>query len=258
MRENYFLFKAIQKILKISTRRNSERKIFFGKLKGYKWIYSVGYSSYWMGTYEKIITDLFEKFIKDNMVIYDIGANIGYYTLIASKLVGANGKVYAFEPFPKNILYLRKHININKIKNVEIFEKAVSNFVGKAKFSNGDNIVANTLCSDSPIFQNEKLIEVDSISLDYLIENGEIFPPELIKMDIEGAEYDALLGSFNILSKYHPIIFLSTHNCQNTGVHRKCLDLLTNLGYKISYLDFYKKETENDDPWYEIVAEYNK
>jgi len=82
-----------------------------------------------------------------------------------------------------------------------------------------------------------------------------LLPPQLIKIDIEGAEYDALLGSRNVISKYHPTIFLSTHNCQNPGVHKKCYDFLDEIGYQLRYIDFYGKETDIDDPWYEILAE---
>lgn len=228
----------------------------FGPLKGLRWIYSSGYSQYWMGTYEKVITEQFLKYAKKSKVVYDLGAHIGYYTLIASKSVIENGKVYAFEPFPENINYLRKHVDLNNIDNVNIFEYAVSDKTGKTLFTNCENNAANSICKSSPMYQYDKFIEVLTIKLDDLILKREIYPPQLIKIDVEGAEYDVLKGSLKLLKEYHPTIFLSTHNCQNKGVHKKCCGLLSELGYSLSYFDFHKKKSEMDDPWYELIAEF--
>ena len=138
---------------------------------------------------------------------------------------------------------------------MHIFEKAVSGFNGITTFTNSDNNSANTICTDSPMFKENKTIEVDAVTLDQLYHDGFIEIPQLIKMDIEGAEYDALTGAKELLSKHHPTIFLSTHNCQNNGVHKECIALLTEYGYSLKYLEFHKKITEEDDPWYELLAE---
>ncbi|CEG11098.1 Methyltransferase FkbM (fragment) [groundwater metagenome] len=88
---------------------------------------------YDIGGYENAETQLFESRIKEGDVVLDIGANIGYYTLIAAKLVGVNGKVYAFEPDPTNFSFLKKSVEINNYKNVICEQKAVSNENGKVK-----------------------------------------------------------------------------------------------------------------------------
>jgi FkbM family methyltransferase len=251
-----FTLRVIFKILKVITHGGKAMKVHFGALKGLRWIYDAGYAQYWMGTYEKEITDQFLRYVKKNYIVYDLGANIGYYTLIASKSVGKNGKVYAFEPLPPNITYLRKHVELNGLNNVHIYECAVSNETGKTLLTNCANNVANSICINSPMFQFGKSIEVAVAKLDDLILNGEINPPQLIKMDVEGAEFNALRGSQKILKAYHPTIFLSTHNCHNKGGHKKCCDFLTAMGYSLNYLNYHERKTEMDDPWYELIAEF--
>ena len=85
------------------------------------------------GVNEKYETELFKKMVQDGMVVVDIGANIGYYTLIAAKLVGNKGIVYAFEPEPSNYELLCQNIAINGYTNVVPIEKAVSKTSGKTK-----------------------------------------------------------------------------------------------------------------------------
>ena len=251
------LHDTIGKILRVITPDNAVRKIRSGVLKGEKWIVGSGSYDFWMGTYEKAIAEKFETYAKKSEVVCDLGAHVGYYTLLASKSVGKHGKVYAFEPLHRNIIYLQKHIELNKISNVRIFECAVSNVIEKKIFfTNCDNKVANTICKNSPMFQSGKLIGVNSVTLDDLLEKEDIMVPQLIKMDIEGAEYDALKGAKHLLKECHPSIFLSTHNCQNKGVHKKCCDFLVEMGYNLTYFDYYEKVTDTDDPWYDLLAEY--
>ena len=248
--------KIIRKALWITNIKDKPRKVYLGPLKGYKWIYNSGYSGYWMGSYESEIIKSFIEAAKSSNVVYDLGAHIGYYTLIASKYIKENGKVYAFEPFPINFEKLAVHKKINLLENVIISNAAVAAIDGELSFSNNSNDSANTYIENSYMFKNFNHIQVKAVTLDNLVMSGQYLPPDLIKMDVEGAELDVLNGAVGILKKYHPKIFLSTHNCQNQGIHKKCIEFLTNLQYSFRYFDLHKRQTEFDDPWYEIVAEY--
>ncbi len=116
--------------------------ILRGPLKGYKWV--VGSCGkllrFLTSTYEYGLTKCFERMLKKGDIVYDIGAHVGYFTLLASVLVGDEGKVIAFEPSLRNFLFLKKHIKINKLKNVICLNVAVSNKSAKSFFKKGYGI----------------------------------------------------------------------------------------------------------------------
>ena len=152
------------------------------------------------GIWERWMTELFKRLITPSMVVVDVGANIGYYTLIAAKLLGGEGKVYAFEPEPHNFELLVKNIQINGYSNVFAFQKAVSNKEGKIKlFLNKDNLgkhsLSENLCSSSGAF-----LEVESIRLDDFFEDlVKEDKVGLLKIDVEGAEGLVCEGAERIL-----------------------------------------------------------
>ena len=142
------------------------------------------------GNLEKETVALCKKILKPGMNAVDIGAHIGYYTMLFSKLVGKNGQVFAFEPEPENFQLLAE--NTGKYRNVKIFKKAISDKSGPLWFyrSEGKTACHSLLPAD---FRNEK-IEVQAATLDqFLLENNS--PKiDLIKLDIEGAEPYAVAG----------------------------------------------------------------
>lgn len=255
---NKLIYRVIRKILTKATFKGKARKVYFGPLRGKSWVYDSGYSQYFMGDYEREVVDVFYEYAKKSKFIYDIGANVGYYTLISAKAVEKNnGMVYALEPLPGNLLLLQKNVDANLNRNIKILDYAISDSTGTALFSNSENNVANTLSVSSPTFKSNDSIQVKTITLDELVEKKIGLPPDLLKIDVEGSELEALRGSEKVLKKYRPVIFLSTHNCHIPGVHKKCIDYLKTIGYKIKYLNFRENKTENDDLWYEVLAEYN-
>ena len=158
------------------------------------------------GVYEPLETEIVQKEIKSGNVVLDIGANIGYYTLIFAKLVGEKGKVFAFEPDPDNFALLKKNIKINGYRNVILVQKAVSNKSGKLKLY---------LCEDNPgdhriynSHDSRKSVEIEAIRLDDYFKDydGKI---DFIKMDIQGAEGGAIQGMLNLLKKNKTIKIVS-------------------------------------------------
>ncbi len=199
--------------------------ILQGKLKGKKWIKGSSINGCWLGTYEFDKQILFEKYVKPGMVVYDIGANAGFYTLLSAVLTDSTGKVFAFEPVPQNIFYIIKHLEINKITNSVVVEKAVSDKTSKLKFDLSSN-------PSMGHFSENGKIEVEAISLDEFTKQGNPLP-DLIKMDIEGAEFAALKGAKEILNTKKPVIFLATHGDE---VKKNCLELLKEMSYKIEII----------------------
>lgn len=201
--------------------------ILQGELRGKKWISGSSDHGCWLGSYEYEKQRLFVQYILPGDLVLDVGAHVGFYTLLASTLVGKKGTVIAFEPLPDNLVYLRKHLRLNQNKNVRIVEAAVSDTDGKAWFKKGASSSRGAVSLSGDV-------EVSTISLDGLVSRGMIRNPSLIKMDIEGGEYRALLGADALLRQYHPTIFLATHG---QDVHRRCCDYLRSLGYSLKPVD---------------------
>ena len=153
--------------------------------------------SFWIaltGTWEPRETGLVRRTVKPGDVAVDIGAHIGYHTLILSKLVGENGRVYAFEPCAENFNLLKRNVEANACKNVVIEQKAVSSRTGVAKMR-GWAMEG----SASPVTTDGKsCYEVDVVRLDDYLKSGSV---DFIKIDIEGHEYEALKGSEEVLSR---------------------------------------------------------
>jgi len=169
----------------------------FVHVEGYKGVDSVDHRLMVNGIWEAHITALFKQLVKKNMTVVDIGANIGYFTLLAASLVGEKGKVFAFEPVPQNYTLLVKNIEVNSYKNVTPVQKAVSNHAGKVKFF----LDYDALGQSSLFSVSENLTEpitVDVVSLDEFFKGNE-YSINIIKMDIEGAEMTVLLGMEKIL-----------------------------------------------------------
>ncbi len=146
--------------------------------------------------YEKETTALFKKIIKPGMVIVDIGAHIGYFTRIFSRLTESTGKVYAFEADPENFALLKN--NTKQPKNIAIFQLAISNRAGLIDFFHSELKTGCHSTIPSPLRQTK--ITVTASTLDELAQKENINRVDVIKMDIEGGEVAALSGMTNILS----------------------------------------------------------
>lgn len=150
-------------------------------------------------TWEPAETAIFNKYIKDGDTVVDAGAYIGYFTVLASELVGAKGTVYAFEPSPENAEVLNSNVVLNKCDNVRIIQKAVSDSVGVVKFyPNPVNASGSTMFDNYSTTRrrHDPTVRIDVTSLDAIIGDRKV---DFIKMDIEGGETKALKGMTQII-----------------------------------------------------------
>lgn len=212
-------------------------RIMQGPLRGKKWIVGASNHGCWLGSYEYEKQMAFCREVKQGSVVYDLGANVGFYSLLASTLAGKEGMVFSFEPSPRNLRYLTKHIELNQISSCRIFDMAVSSSDGVAQFYLDTNHAEGRLMPDRLQLteggQNHT-VPVKTVKLDTLVFSRGMAPPNLVKCDIEGGEYDALKGAEATLRQFAPVIFLATHG---TDVHRRCCELLDGLGYDLLPLD---------------------
>jgi len=146
--------------------------------------------------WEELTTHMFKKVVKEGDVVVDLGANLGYYTLLAARLVGQKGKVYAFEPEPINYSLLLKNIELNGYDNIVAVQKAVSNLAGKVRlFLDSKDTGAHTIYQHG---DQREGVEIESVTLDeFLKDKG--YRVDVIKMDIEGAEMAAFTGMERII-----------------------------------------------------------
>ena len=153
-----------------------------------------------MDKYEVGTTNLLEQIIEPGMVVIDVGAHVGYFTLLAARRVGPEGKVYSFEPEPANYRLLQQNIESNGYRNIVATQKAVSKVEGSAQLilssqDNGTHSLFGHGRSDA-----EK-ISVSVVSLDGFLTDEGLPHVDLVKMDVEGAEMDALGGMGRLLQR---------------------------------------------------------
>src|SRR3954464_9583459 len=159
-------------------------------------------------------------------IAFDFGANVGFYTLLAAKLAGPGGFVYAFEPVARNLDYLERHVRLNGVANVTIEPLAIAAATGEAYFKTSTHASMGTLNESGDL-------RVVTASLDDLIASGRVARPDFIKMDIEGAEGEALRGATRLLAAGALTIVLSTHGWEQ---HEICWSILKNAGFTLELL----------------------
>jgi FkbM family methyltransferase len=204
---------------------DAEVRILRGPLRGMKWIKGAGPNAYWFGTYELARISAFANMVAEGAVVYDVGANVGIYSLLASLRAGPSGNVYAFEPLERNLQHLRRHIAMNNVQNCTVFEEAVCNEEGTRSFSAAAH--ESSMARLSP----DGEMQAPSTTLDSSIYGARrLRPPNIIKIDVEGAELEVLEGAHRALAEFHPAIFLEIHGTQ---LHADCRAFLSKRGYHI-------------------------
>ena len=181
------------------------RKPFLVKLNGFKMYvrlddWAVGAKIAVKRQYETHVSAVVMQYLQAGSVFVDIGANIGYYSLLAATRVGKHGQVLAFEPSADNCALLKMSMLANEFDNVVVHPYAVADINGVVGFRMDD--------SNGQIAQNDTTgypIKVRAVTLDNFLANESRI--DVIKMDIEGAEGLALHGMTQIIQRHHPIIF---------------------------------------------------
>jgi FkbM family methyltransferase len=161
---------------------------------------------YLAGTSEPLEQELLVKHSPTGGVVYNLGANAGFYAMIAARTVGPNGCVYAFEPTPALAARLRDNATRNSFKNVRVVEAAVSEIDGQISFG-----IVGPLSVNNSVRTNQvaEALAVDSIRLDTFCPKHR--PPDLLLIDIEGAEIEALESGLQMITRHRPVIMVEVH-----------------------------------------------
>ncbi len=184
------------------------------------------------GNHELAVQRTLRRCLAPGQVFYDLGANLGVFTLLAARLVGPQGKVVAFEPEPDVADRLRRALERNSLSNVTVVEAAVWSKSDSAVFQRsvgspdqGVGRVANGL-------SGERCIVVQTLSLDDFARNAPT--PNVIKCDVEGAEVEVFAGARALLSQHRPTVICEVHSAENLG---NLEGVFAAAGYKVTALE---------------------
>lgn len=209
----------------------------------------------WLGTYESPVQKEIKKIVQPGMTAYDIGANIGFITLLLSKSVGKSGRVIAFEALPDNYRRLIANINLNHFAtNIEIVPKAVVDFERDVEFmigpSGGTGKVSGSKGRNN--LEYGGVIQIPGISIDEYVYKYNNPVPDFIKIDIEGGEVMVIPGMKRVLELEKPLLMLELHGPDAAKV---TLDELKAAGYHV--LNLVSKdpviEFQDDLDWKEYL-----
>lgn len=199
------------------------------------------------GSLEGLETTLFKKATNKGATVIDIGAHIGYYTVLASDLVDRTGKVFAFEPDPKNYEVLVRNININELNNVTAYQMAVSDRTGILKlFIPPHDSGSSSLWTPD---NGREQVEVNVVKLDDFLGNIDC-PIGVVKIDVEGSETAVLRGMHNILASNDLTIFIEFWPIGLRGAGsspEELLSLLRGTGFNLYEIDERKRRTVSFD-----------
>ena len=216
--------------------RNAVLPILQGPGRGLKWIVRSYNHGCWLGSYEFEKQTVLKKIVRPGDVVYDIGAHVGYFSIIFGKLVGATGVVYAFEPMRENFDFILQHIAINGLSNVQAIRAGIAASSGMACFAT-PNHTAKYHRADSGT------VQVPVYNLEEFVMDNRLPAPNLIKMDIEGEELYAIPSILDFVVRHRTKLLISTHDNGSAGVLGK---LLSEKGFSIRPLQWASHRAERN------------
>lgn len=188
--------------------------------------------------YEPHVTKIFKQYLKPGMSVLDIGANIGYFSMLAASLVGKAGQVVAMEPNMENCKLHQASKNLNEFNQISIMQVAAGKSTGlltlNSSYSNG---TTSTVSNNIDLLMKSKTVPALKIDDQRVFDSGIDF----IKIDVEGAEYNALVGAERLIRKFKPIIVSEFSPNLMPGISGVSGDVylkyLISLGYDISVIN---------------------
>jgi len=238
MKRAIYNFKPLARVVRTLLNRAApsgfnEVTVAAGDLKGaYLYLDMQTEKDYWLGTYEVDLQAAIVDWVHPGDIVYDVGANIGYITLLLSRAVGASGQVYSFEALPANIERLKRNLDLNTwASGITITHGAVAAASNPIRFLLGPSgAMGKAEGSAGRLKGHTEVLEVSGIALDDFVFHDHNPAPDLIKMDIEGGEVLALAGMTRLLHDSKPLILIELHGTEAAHV---AWDTLTGFGYSI-------------------------
>jgi FkbM family methyltransferase len=205
-----------------------------------------------------------EHYLRAGDRFIDIGANIGVYTLFAASIIGKNGHIYAFEPFPTTFERLKQNIKRNNLSQVNLYPYATGRYSEIVNFTTGFDtrnfVVSNELISN----HKSNIIKINCKPINLILSNNDYY--DLAKIDVEGYELQTLQGANKLLEKHNPpVILIEINGLQERyNKEQQLVDFLNSKGYKMHVYNTKKniiEKVQETSPLFEnyiFIAEKNK
>ncbi len=265
LRDNPVLLKLIHKMIKLMPRGKGALPRFFGKLfysyfsqaclttrHGAKLTIAPEALDFYTTMLEQNksfdywVFDTCRSFMKPGGIFYDIGANVGYMSIEMAQCVGSTLKVYSFEAQQKLAENIAKSASLNDFQTIKVFSCALADGNGEVEFVTEKHSIHGHLNKSDDL--NPNAVKVSAYSIDYLVAESIIEPPDVIKIDVEGAEHKVLLGMCEVIKKHKPVIVfeISGDTYDFNSTPKLIVDYLSELaGYKFYWANgSYREDIE--------------
>ncbi len=185
------------------------------------------------GNLESAVQEAMVRHLGRGDVLYDIGANLGFFSLLGAHLTGLDeGRVFAFEAAPDNAEAIRRNAALNGISNVTVINRAVAASSGRGRLQVVDDQSWSKLIEYGEHPFTERVIEVELVAIDDLVGPGQLPPPTVVKIDVEGAEIAVLEGMRETIERHRPAIICELHD-----THAEFAELMHGHGYRLINLE---------------------
>jgi FkbM family methyltransferase len=200
--------------------------------------------SFVYGTWEPHVVSAISGVVSEGDTVIDIGAHIGFYTLLLSKLAGREGKVIAFEPLPGNFSILEENIRLNglcsriRAVNKAVFDRSIDGMELVVPVDESSSLTSSPWAS--LLFKKGgERVTVKTVSLDDFLSESDS-QVRFIKMDAEGAEESIIRGALRTIERYRPAMLIELHHPDSHVEDHPAIPLLHGLNYKIEWLDRFQ------------------
>jgi FkbM family methyltransferase len=185
------------------------------------------------GNLESAVQEAMVRHLGRGGVFYDIGANLGFFSLLGGHLAGLHkGHVYAFEAAPDNAEAVRHHAELNGVPNITVLQVAVADHAGVGRLQVVDDQSWSKLEDYGEHPGTQEVIEVELVAIDDLVAAGSVKPPTVVKIDVEGAELAVLAGMRRTLVEHRPAVICELH-----GTHDEFVAFMDEQNYRLINLE---------------------
>lgn len=207
--------------------KSRDSEIMHGVGKGLRFNVANSHSGFLLGSHEMEVQSIFATFLKPGMVYYDVGANVGFFSMIAARLVGPEGRVFCFEPLPGNADQIEYNANLNGFSNISVRREALGGSDRTQAFCTSIEPTWGRLegIGNLPVKPSDT-IPVQVRQLDTLCSKDNLPAPHLMKIDVEGAEVEVLAGGLATIAAQRPLVVMELHSTNDP-----ICDTLENLNY---------------------------